>query len=210
MATAFGQLVVASQVEFAVRDLLRKWFVTYLREVERQTDWQGERLPPPRNYTNRNSFDVIPGEELPKAVVVSPGLWELPNHPESDGYYRATWQIAVGVAIAARTEEEADRQSKMYGAAVRGILVQHQDLENEDLNVVQVQWLDESYDDLVTEDQFMNYKAAMIFVGVDVMETVNRFMRPSEVTEAPENLYEWETVITTIPEYNAVSQVPHA
>jgi hypothetical protein len=162
--------------------------------------WEGEALPAPRNYTNRNSFDALAGEEMPKVVVISPGLWDIPTHPENDGYYAATWQVGVGIAIAGRTEEEADRTVKMYGAAARAIVVQHQSLESSTLGVCGVSWLDENYDDLPLEDQFMNYKSVGIFLGVEVEDAVNRFTRPPRVTEAPQTLGTVETVITEFPD----------
>src|SRR4051812_42423263 len=119
MSSAFGQIVIATQVEYAVRDILQKYFPTYLREVERIMEWEREPLPTPRNYTNRNSFDALSGEEIPKVVVISPGLYQIPTHPEADGYFKAIWQVGVGVATAAPTEEQADHQAKMYGAAAR-------------------------------------------------------------------------------------------
>lgn len=197
MTSAFGQIVVASQLENAVCDLLRKWFPTYLREIERIMEWEREPLPTPRNYTNRNSFDAQSGEEIPKVAVISPGLFNPPTHPESDGYYKAIWQLGIGVATAAPTEELADAQAKMYGAAARAILLQHQDLEKPDI-VTAVTWLDENYDDLPIEDQLAQYRSASIFLGIEVAKTTSRYMRPPDVSEAPQIINTVEEVITEI------------
>jgi hypothetical protein len=196
--TAYGRIIVASQLEYAARDLLQKWFPSYLREVERQFGWQGEQLPAPRNYTNRNSFDALPGEEMPKVVVISPGLVGNPEHPEANGYYRATWAVGIGIAVAGRTEEEADNKVKIYGAAARGVLVQHQTLEREDLGVCYVTWLEENYDDLPLVDQIAQYKAVSMFVGVETEFAVNRFMHPSEPSEFPEFSVDIDSVTTTV------------
>jgi hypothetical protein len=200
--TVYGDIAVAAELEIAVRDLLQKWFPSYLREVERQNGWDDDPLPTPRNYIIRNSFDAEPGEEMPKVAVISPGLWEVPEHPAVDGYYQATWQVGVGVAIAAETEDEANRRVKMYGAAARAICLQHQTLEREDLGVCYVSWLDESYDDLPINDQFANYKAAAINFGVEVNQATSRFMRPSLPSEAPETTVDIDTVIITFPDYS--------
>jgi len=199
--SAFGKIVVATQIEYAIRDLLKLYFPMYLREIERIMSWEREELPTPRNYTNRNTFDALPGEELPKVVVISPGLLEPPERVTGDGDYRATWQVGVGVAIAARTEEEADFQVKMYAAAVRGIVLHNKSMGRDD--IVGVYWLDENYDDLPIDDQHANYKAAGNFFGVEVEGTINTFMRPPLITEAAQELGEIEKVIVTFPE------VPH-
>jgi hypothetical protein len=203
--SVFGNITVASDVEYAVRDLLQKWFPTYLREVERQTGWEGEELPSPRNYTNRNEFDALPGEELPKVVVISPGLLEEPTHPEGGGYYRAVWHLGIGVATAAQTEEEADRKVKMYGAAARAILVQNQSVDG---FAIGVHWEEEKYDDLPIEDQHANYKAANIFFGIEVENAVNRWMGPDRPDESPQLTGQWQTVITEFPQYELEVTAP--
>lgn len=202
MTSTFGNLVIASDVEYMVRDVLQKWFPSYLREVERVVEWDAEPLATPRNYTNRNEFEAQIGEELPKVVVISPGLWELPTTPESNGYYRAEWQIAVGVTTAAPTEEKADRMVKMYAAAVRGMMVQNQDLNG---LADGVRWLDENYADLPIDDQHANYKAAGVFFAVGVRDTVSWQIRPPMVSEDPSVLTDVQMVITDINDHEVVT-----
>ena len=197
--SAFGKIMVASEIEYAARDLLQKWFPTYLREVERQVGWEDDPLPIPRNYTNRNEFDALPGEELPKVVVISPGTEGRPQHPEGDGYYRAVWRLGIGVATAAQTEEEADRRAKMYGAAVRGIIIQNQNLSGLAIGVA---WSSESYDDLPIDDQFANYKSAGIYFLVEIEKAVNRWMRPDDPSEEEQLVGEFQKVITGFPQYD--------
>jgi len=196
--TVFDRIIVASDVEQAVVAVLQKWFPTYLREIERQTGWEFEPLKPPASYSNRVQFDILPGEPMPKAVVISPGLFNTPTHPQGDGKYDANWQIAVGVAISARTEEMADRIVKMYGAAVRGILVQHQSLETD--MVTGVTWIDESYDDLQIADRIELYKAAAGLFAVNVEGVVSRWAGPIAPDEAPDLLvdHEADTVDATV------------
>jgi hypothetical protein len=194
LTSAFGNIVVASDIEYAVRDILQRSFPAYLREVERQVGWEGEELPAPRNYTTRNSFDALPGEEMPKVVVISPGLFDVPTTPEGDGYYRGVWQLGVGIAVAAETEEEADRSVKMYGAATRAILLQNQSLDG---IAVGVYWLDENYDDLPVENQLQTYKAAGIYMGVDVEKITTRRAKPV-LSEAPQYLGEVQDTTITV------------
>jgi hypothetical protein len=203
MTSAFGKIVVASQLERSVRELLKEWFPTYLREVERQVGWDREPLAEPTSYSNRNSFDVEAGEEMPKVVVISPGLLEVPSHPEGNGDYNSVWQVGVGVAHASRNEEIADDVSKMYGAAVRAIVMQHQSLGRED--VTGISWIDEGYNDLTSlENQLELYKSAEVHFGVYVEGVVNRWVGPPVPTEEATVLGEVDTVITEIPDYEKI------
>ena len=181
----FERILLASDVELAVRDLLIKWFPTYLREIERQVGWNREPLDEPRHYTNRVNFDIEPGEALPKAVVISPGLFAPPTHPQGGGRYDAVWQVAIGIATAANSEELADYKSKMYGAAVRGIMVQHQTLDSDTISCIGVRWLDEAYDELIIPDQLMQYRATASLFAIDVEDVVARWAGPAEPDEGP-------------------------
>ena len=208
MTSAFGNILTASSIERSTTALLKKWFPTYLREMERIEGWEREPLVEPRNYTTRNSFDDLVGEEMPKCVVLSPGLFRVPNHPESGGYYNAMWQLGVGVACAAPSEELADQMVKMYGAAARAILLQHQDLEREQGDVIGVHWLDENYEDLPIEDQLMLYKAAAVYTGVEAEKVTSRYMRPPVVDESAQILDQIEEVILEIPDYDLTVTTP--
>jgi hypothetical protein len=189
--TTFDKIVVASDVEQAVITCLEKWFPTYLREVERQTGWEKEPLKPPASYSNRVQFDIQPGEAMPKAVVISPGLFNTPTHPQGEGKYDASWQVAIGIAIAERTEELANQVIKMYGAAVRAIMVQHQSLES-DIGAVNVTWLDESYDDLQIADRIELYKAAAGLFAITIEDAVSRWAGPLVPDESPDPLVDHE------------------
>lgn len=171
-------------------------------------DWQLEQLPTPMNYLKtRNSFDVQSGEPVPAVVVISPGLLEVPTHPESNGSYNSVWQVGIGVATSQRDEELADDVSKMYGAAVRAILVQHQSLERDD--VIEVRWIDETYDDLPSvENQIELYKSAELNFGIAVEGSVSRWMGPALPTEDATVIGEADTVITEIPDWEKTVTSP--
>lgn len=194
--TAFGNIVSVTRIEKAILEVLQEWFPTYLREIERQEEWEGRPLPSPKNYTRRNSFDSEKGEKVPKVVVVSPGLYEPPETLESDGYYKATWQVGVGIATVGRTEEEADERAKMYAAAARAII--EQQLIPAEESICYVEWLDENYEDLPVDDKIQQYRSAGAYFAVGVEKAVNMFMRPSTPDETAEDLVTVNEVITTV------------
>ena len=186
MTSVFGDIFVASQLEEDTIDLLKEWFPTYLRELELRTDTAVGKLVPPRVYTNRNDFETIEGDNMPLVVVMSPGLVDEPITRES-GKYTARWAIGIGVAIAAQTETEANRLSRIYGAAVRAIMMQHQDING---LAIRVDWIDENYEDLPNiENQLQQYRSAAILFAVEIENVVNKWAGPRSPDEDPYELH---------------------
>lgn len=193
VSTVFQRILVASEIEEAAINVLAKWFPTYLREIESQLGLPVNRVPTPRNYTNRNKFDSLRGEEMPKIVVISPGLLNPPEK-QGNGQYRALWRLGVGVATTGETESEASMMSKIYGSAVRKILLDKQSLGG-GLGISEVIWIDEVYEDLPIPDQVQQYRAATIFFAVDVNNVVTARRGPSEPDMAPYEYGQVEEVI---------------
>jgi hypothetical protein len=186
-------MLSAAQIEDAVMATLRYWFPTYLAEEERQVGMRQNMLPAPQNYINRNSFDVLEGEQLPKVVVISEGLAQAPVKTGA-GVYRGLWRLGVGVATGAKDEETSNRMVKAYGAAVRGILCQNQELDSS-ISVCEITWVDERYDDLPLSNQLMLFKAAAISFLIDVQDIVNRRGGPDTPILVPPPVYNANTVI---------------
>jgi hypothetical protein len=191
----FRRILVAAEIEQAVIEMLKKWFPTYLMEVERQIGIRPNTLPQPQNYTNRNSFDTLAGEKIPKVVVLSEGTSSVPVK-FGYGQYQAQWRLGVGVATEARDERAGNLHVKAYGAAVRAIMLQQaQDIALP--GIANVIWISESYDDLPLANQHMLFKAASIFFTVDVEDVVNTQYGPDApipATTLPQPLPEVETV----------------
>jgi hypothetical protein len=185
----FQRILVASEIEEAVINTLQMWFPTYLREMERQLGLAKGTLSAPVNYTNRNSFDAEVGEkDLPKVVVVSPGLADTPL-PQGQGRYRAIWRLGIGVAVSASTEQLANMLTKSYGATVRAIILQQQQLDESIPGVVEITWIEESYDDLDIPDQIMLYKAAAIYFHIDVENVVSKWAGPEPPPPTDKYIY---------------------
>jgi hypothetical protein len=178
----FGDIFVASTLEEAVIDLLKKWFPTYLREVEERLELPVGVLVGPRVYTNRNDFETIAGENMPLCVVISPGLVDEPITRER-GIYTAQWQLGVGIAIAAETATKANMLAKIYGACSRAILMQHQDIDG---LAIRVDWLDENYEDLPDlENQLMQYRSVGVFFGIEIENVIDKYKGPPEPDQDP-------------------------
>jgi hypothetical protein len=177
----FKDILVAAELEEATIHQLIKWLPTYIREVERQLEMPVGEIPYPKYYTNRNSFDMVAGEDFPKVVVVSPGLAEAPL-AKGDGQYMAGWRLGVGVGLAATTEVEANMLAKIYGAAVRAIMVHKQSLGG----LAQViRWVDETYEDLPIVSQNQLFKAAGVYFVVECENVVTKWAGPDAPDEEP-------------------------
>ncbi len=170
VSNVFGRIVTAAQIEKAAIETIKEWMPDYLEEMEKQHGWKHGTLPVPLNYTNRNSFDMVAGEPIPKVVVISPGMEGAP-HMNGSNQYRALWQLGVGVAIAARTEELANDHVKAYGGAVRKILLDKQSLGGFE-GVAQIVLTGEVYDDIDLPNPHQLYKSAGVYFLVDVENIV--------------------------------------
>lgn len=190
--SVFGRILSAHEIEESTIDLLKKWFPTYLHELEKQLVIEYNSLIAPKTYDNRNKFDALPGEELPKVVVISPGLHGDPTQ-RGDGRIDAVWRVGVGVAIAAKTEEEANKRTKVYGAIARAIMLQ----QGGELNA-RVTLLDEQYVDLPISDQIQQYRAASVFFAVDVENIMNKRKGPATPDEEPYSYGKAQTVDVSI------------
>lgn len=189
MSNVFGRIYVPTSLTTSVTTTLQKWFPTFLKEVESQLGLPVGQLVPPRNYTSRNKYDALPGEELPKVVVICPGLIGQPL--KSGRVYRAIWRLGVGVAIAADSEEDADLFSKIYGAAARDIILKKQG----EYGANNVEWIDEAYDDLPLRDQIHQYRAAALWFAVDVENVATQKPGPDTPDSEPYTYHTADQVI---------------
>lgn len=167
----------ADQLETQVATTLRLWLPQYIKEIEDQRGREVGLIPPPRTYTRRNEFQSFPDDQLPFCIVVSPGLVEPPV-ADGEGRYRGWWGVGVGVVAAASTEEDTNALVKIYGAAVRAVMLQQPDLGGSESQGVE--WEDERYDDnLALTDQRRSVGAARVVFRVWVDDVVSRWNGPT-------------------------------
>jgi hypothetical protein len=175
-----GPIVSASDVERAALDTIVKWASTYLGEAEDQHNRERGSLPRPRSFTTTNSFDKWPEDQLPCVLLVCPGLVEQPM-AQGNGMYRATFAVGVAVIVSARTETETEALAKLYVAAIRTLLIQQQSLGG---FAAQTEWLDETYDDLPSEDM-RSLGAGQAIFAVHVDDLSRRYTGPPHPTAEP-------------------------
>lgn len=172
--SVFGPIFVGHDLEKATMETLAAWFPTYLREIELQMELPEGLIPPPRTYTTRNEFTSFPEDQMPICVVISPGLAGEP-HKEGNGTFSGWFSLGVGVLASASTEEDTNFLSKVYGAAVRAIMLQKQGLGG---ICKGIEWADESYNDLPDIDQTRSIRASQ-WIGLAYIDNiVNQFAGP--------------------------------
>jgi hypothetical protein len=184
----FGQIVTGQDVEQWCLEELSTWSSTYLAEVERQAGLPAGSLARVKSWVVAASFDQWPEDQLPRGLLVSVGLSELPLR-SGDGSYNARWQMGLGVVVSSRTEAETHRLAMLYVAAHRTLLIQRPSLGGRALGVV---WQDENYDQLPFDD-VRSLGAGMANFTVEVENVATWGLGPNtpDVPISPDDTVPW-------------------
>lgn len=145
---SIGPLKHAGIVERAAVARLRARMPAYTAEAAAQdavlTGGDPLALPDLRGVIRVSELARWPEQQLPLAAVISAGTATEPER-DGEGMYRAAWSLSVAVLVASAEEEGSRDLAHLYGAAVRGCLLQDRSLGG----AVRVTgWLGESLDDL--------------------------------------------------------------
>lgn len=179
VSETFGQIITGYDVEVAAQETLETWLETYIAEMERQQGRVVESVPLPRTINVMNGFEKWPEDQLPCLLIVSTGLIEEPMRL-GDGTYWAKWDLVIGAITSARTQAESWDLAKLYGAAIRALILQNQTLGGFSRGC---DWITERYDDLSIEDH-RSLASATVAFSVEV-ESVVRDAGPSTVPIDP-------------------------
>lgn len=208
VSSIFEPIFDASILEYAVIATLRKWMPTYLREIELQRNLEPGRIAAPRTYGTRNEFTTFPDEAMPIVVVVSPGLTSEPR-ADGEGRYSGWWALGVGVVARADDEQHTNQLAKIYGAAVRTILIQKPTLD-ESWEFNGIQWVDEDFTDVPVSDIERTIRASRNVFQVGVANMATKFVGPAVPTEPDPDTQpgsEWPEVETADVTVNVVEEV---
>lgn len=125
--TIYGRIITGGDVERAVLATLREHAAEYVEEVERQQGREPGALARPRGYIVASQFQRWPEDQLPVVVVISPGFAGPPRRA-GDGRIMARWSVGVGVIVSSAHREAARDNGQLYAAAMRALVLQHEDL----------------------------------------------------------------------------------
>lgn len=183
MTNLFGPVIDAEDVEGAVIATLQKWGDTYIAEAENRKGLERGFLdrPLPGHFQTTADFEKWPETPTPSVLVLSPGMKDKPTR-EGRGEYTARWIVGIAVICSADTEENANRNAKIYAAAFRTLLLQRPSLDG---FAHGLDWEDERYDDLPAEDH-RSLAAGQVLVTVEVRGVGTSFGGPKDPTTGSE------------------------
>lgn len=176
MSNIYGDIFLPASLIEASENLLKKWFPLYLAELERRLTLSPGTLKIPENYSQRGTLVSIPGEDLPKCLVLTPGIM---GTPVKNGYgaFRATWRLGVGILVAAKSEEEAFQRASYYGSAIMAIFMHHTSILGiaSDTNL-----LDFALGEIPAASEHWNFRGAAIEFGVEIDNIVIKNVGPKD------------------------------
>ncbi len=135
-----GPLFSSHLLEEAAVKTLREWLPIYTDAVYNRYK---VKLPKIASWDLQDSTKRSTGQQYPSLIVIAGGIGQDGTPEEhQEGMYRASWAIGVAVAVESSNPIIARRNAQLYGAVVRGAIVQHRSLG---LEGCVTKWLDENY-----------------------------------------------------------------
>lgn len=145
----FGPLVSFNDIERALIDHMRIWAHTYLAARERKVGITVGRIPRPRSWFTRQSFDALPGEEsTPFVVIVSNGTGTPPRR-HGNGSFDVDIDVAIATVVESREAEPARTLAGHFQAAFLALLLQQPSFMDGQARLEQ--WTGMSMDDIPEE-----------------------------------------------------------
>lgn len=178
----YGKLFDLTEMEEAVTDTLQVWLPAYVAEIERQRGITPRTIPLPRSWGHVNEFYKFTEEQLPSVIVVSPGTAASEPKQKGDGSYHSWYRVGVAVVAAGRDRETTRRISKLYVAAVRGAILQHQTLG--DFGAEGIRWMGDRNQD-VPDEQGRTLGSGAVMFDVEVKDVINSRFGPLTPPDDP-------------------------
>lgn len=119
--TSPGPLLSSSDLKKALQERLQAWLPAYLHALEEVHE--GLALPAPKSWHRLPDFRRIRDDQSPTVTVTAPGIRGRPER-DSDGSYRAAWELHVYVVVRGKTFEDTDDKIGFYTRAISAAVVQ--------------------------------------------------------------------------------------
>ena len=161
----FGPIMGGHDVDLILYGMIEYWIATYLREIGRRAGMDPDELKPFRSYRVSHELEKMPEDQTPGLIIVNEGLVQNPTKVGSGKTgsgipgqpYGAVWQYQLGSLVAAKGKKisaapRANTLAKMYTTAVRLIMIQKRGMDYVDPRLGMIDWIDEGYDGLDSED----------------------------------------------------------
>jgi hypothetical protein len=123
--SGIGPLFSPHLIEEGVLSTLQRWLPLYMQEVKEQ---HGVGLPEIKSWgLVDEESERWPEQALPALIVIAEPTHGTPQK-YGDGWYRAEWPFQVVVAVEHPQRVWARKIAQIYGAVIRGVLLQRRDL----------------------------------------------------------------------------------
>lgn len=127
----WGPLVVATDVDDAVIDVIRKWINTYLSqaELERSLGDHALKRPRPANIINALTVAEFMDNALPAIVVNTTNTSSTPI-VMAGGDTTAFWRATISCVVRGKTQPATKWHASLYEGCVRRLMVQRAQKEH--------------------------------------------------------------------------------
>ena len=159
------------------------WLADSLKVQELRRGYETGSLPipgAPQVWPDDVPEDRWPEHQLPAIGIGSPGTVGEPEK-DGNGYFRATWNIGIGITVSAATPAATHKLAKVYGAAIRMCLLQHRSLGG---FAVGLDWGGETYTALGvanSRSQAIAVNSFMVTVGEVISVNYGPVTRPRAI-----------------------------
>jgi hypothetical protein len=203
----FGQVIDGAQVEDTVKAHLQNWLPTYVAQLADDRGLDRGAFPLPKQWLNSTEEDTDwEARNLPAILIISSGIDGRPIR-EGDGSFRAAWVIGIAVVVTAGgvkggkgSRSNTATLARRYGAAIRWAMMQYTSLGNP--NVEDVDWIDESYDDVPSDESSALASAQLVF-RIEMRDVLNDTLGPGEPDPIP------DPIPNPYPDWGVLPDIDH-
>jgi hypothetical protein len=190
MSDLFGPIISTRTLSERMASTVEEWIEEYLRETELQHAVTDE-LPVFASYNVRPANERWVEEQLPALIFVIPGTDGAPTR-DGEGNYTAAYRVGVAIYCLGPDKDLTDRNSKLYAAAVRAILLHQSGLGG---LADGMYWMGENFDVGPTK-QGRTIGAAVLDYLVYVPGMVNKLTGPNVPSDLGHVGSDWPEVET--------------
>jgi hypothetical protein len=186
----FGPIITGGDIEDWTLALLKRWYSTYLAEVERQHAMSGHDLPRPLAYAIGTSFDKWPEDQVPAVIVATRGTFDRPTR-DGGGIYNARWAVDVGVVCSASTQAQSHRLAQLYTGAARDLILQRPSLDGQLWGGII--WTGEDYTGLAYDDTRSLYSGSVqVAIQANAVAVANAGPTTPDAPLSPDDTVPWQ------------------
>lgn len=187
MSSVYGQIIIPSDVEDAITDLLKTWMDSYLREMDRVSGRDSPKLPAVRTWGLGSDDDAL--APIPPGVFVECAEADMIGNADT---FDASWATTIAVVCNSEHSMRRARELVQIYATNAALICVQQGLPGWSFD-----WTAQSTG--ILSAQTRRYLArAEVRLLTHVPDVVSRDVGPIEPDDEPDEYPTVETVETTV------------